>query len=81
MRHSCGAPLVLLALLTGCSSPSAQPAQQPRPQAPGSVPPITVDSTEDQIRQAVGTARMGRKLTPKAWPICFSVIGSSPPKP
>jgi len=29
--------------------------------------PITVDSTEDQIRQAVGTARMGRKLTPKVW--------------
>lgn len=33
-----------------------------------SVPPITTDSTEGQIRQAVGTARMGRKLTPKAWP-------------
>ena len=31
-------------------------------------PPITTDSTEERIRQAVGTARMGRKLTPKAWP-------------
>ena len=33
-----------------------------------SVPPITIDSTEQQIRQAVGTARMGKKLTPKVWP-------------
>jgi peptidoglycan/xylan/chitin deacetylase (PgdA/CDA1 family) len=31
-------------------------------------PPITTDSPEEQIRQAVGTARMGKKLTPKAWP-------------
>jgi peptidoglycan/xylan/chitin deacetylase (PgdA/CDA1 family) len=31
-------------------------------------PPITVDSTEAQIRQAVATARFGRKLTPKVWP-------------
>ncbi len=31
-------------------------------------PPITTDSTEEQIRRAVGTARMGKKLTPKAWP-------------
>jgi len=31
-------------------------------------PPITTDSTEEQIRQAVGTARMGKKLTPKVWP-------------
>jgi peptidoglycan/xylan/chitin deacetylase (PgdA/CDA1 family) len=63
------APLALLGLLPGCSSPSAQPAQssshsQPAPAAN----PITVDSTEDQIRLAVGTARVGRKLTPKVWP-------------
>jgi len=31
-------------------------------------PPITIDSTEEQIRQAVGTARIGKKLTPKVWP-------------
>jgi peptidoglycan/xylan/chitin deacetylase (PgdA/CDA1 family) len=30
--------------------------------------PITTDSSEQQIRQAVGTARMGKKLTPKVWP-------------
>ena len=39
----------------------------PRPAATG-VDPITTDSTEDQIRRSVGTARLGRKLTPKVWP-------------
>src|SRR5262245_32721647 len=67
LAHVIVAP-VLLGLLTGCSSPSAQPAQAPRPQAAGTANPITVDSTEEQIRQAVGTARMGRKLTPRTWP-------------
>ena len=60
--------LLLLLLLPGCSSPSAQPAQPARQQAAAGAPPIAVDSTEEQIRQAVGTARFGRKLTPKAWP-------------
>ncbi len=56
--------VVLLAgFLAGCGSQSA--AQ--RPAAPAANP-ITVDSTEDQIRQAVGTARFGKKLTPKVWP-------------
>src|SRR5262245_58405746 len=59
---------VLLGLLVACSTPSAQPAPPPRPQAAGAANPITVDSTEEQIRQAVGTARMGRKLTPRTWP-------------
>jgi len=67
-RHGCAGWLALLGLLSGCSAPSAQPAQPARQQPAGSVPPITVDSTEEQIRHAVGTARMGRKLTPKAWP-------------
>jgi peptidoglycan/xylan/chitin deacetylase (PgdA/CDA1 family) len=31
-------------------------------------PPITTESSEEQIRQAVGAARMGKKLTPKVWP-------------
>ena len=68
MRHVCTVSLLLAGLLSACSAPSAQPSQAPRPQAAASAPPITVDSTEDQIRQAVGTARMGRKLTPSAWP-------------
>src|SRR5512132_340988 len=67
-RLTCVAALVLIAWLPGCISPRAQPApaspQQPAP----SVPPITIDSSEEQIRQAVATARMGRKLTPKTWP-------------
>lgn len=37
-------------------------------QRPGAVSRITIDSSEEQIRHAVGTARMGRRLTPKAWP-------------
>ena len=60
-------PLVLLGL-PGCSSPQAQPAQSSHQPAAGAVTPITVDSTEEQIRQAVATARVGRKLTPKSWP-------------
>ena len=57
------AVVLLAGFLAGCSSQSA--AQ--RPAAPA-VNPITVDSTEDQIRQAVGTARFGKKLTPRVWP-------------
>jgi len=70
-RRARVAPLVLIGLLPGCSAPSAQPAQSaqpPRQQAAPAANPITVDSTEEQIRQAVATARVGRKLTPKAWP-------------
>ena len=64
---ACAVPLGLLGL-PGCSSPSAQPAQSSHQQPASAVNPITVDSTEEQIRQAVGTARVGRKLTPKTWP-------------
>src|SRR5262245_34190462 len=67
-RHICAVWLALSAFLAGCSSPSAQPAQPSRQQPAGAAPPITVDSTEEQIRQAVGTARFGRKLTPRTWP-------------
>src|SRR3982751_853190 len=67
-RHSRAAPVVLFGLLAGCSSPSAQPATSPHQQPAGAVHPITVDSTEAEIRQAVGTARVGRKLTPRTWP-------------
>jgi peptidoglycan/xylan/chitin deacetylase (PgdA/CDA1 family) len=65
---ACAAPLALLAFLPGCSSSGAQSASTARPATAGSATPITVDSTEQQIRQAVGTARLGRKLTPKSWP-------------
>src|SRR4051812_12240728 len=67
-RPTCAVPLVLCGLLAGCSSPRAQPAPSSHQQPAGAVNPITVDSTEDQIRQAVATARVGRKLTPRTWP-------------
>jgi len=58
-------PFALIAWLPGCSSPSAQRAPS---SGAASVNPITIDSTEEQIRQAVGTARVGSRLTPKSWP-------------
>ncbi|HXI29311.1 MAG TPA: polysaccharide deacetylase family protein, partial [Vicinamibacterales bacterium] len=67
-RHTRAVALVLLGVLPGCSAPSAQPAQPSHEPAAGAVAPITVDSSEEQIRKAVGAARFGRKLTPKAWP-------------
>jgi peptidoglycan/xylan/chitin deacetylase (PgdA/CDA1 family) len=66
-RHAATA-LVAAGLLSGCSSSSAQSGQAPRQPTATGAPPITVDSTEQQIRAAVGIARMGRKLTPKTWP-------------
>ena len=53
--------LSVLGFLAGCGAktPVSNPA---------AVNPITPDSSEDQIRRAVGAARLGRKLTPKVWP-------------
>lgn len=42
--------------------------QQRAPQQPQAVAPIDTDATEAQIKQAVAGARVGRKLTPRAWP-------------
>src|ERR1700726_2134980 len=36
--------------------------------SPSAVPPIPIDATEEQVRQAVSLVRAGQKLTPKAWP-------------
>lgn len=59
--------LAVLGLLSGCGSPS--PAQDSaKRQATVVANPITVDSSEEQIKQAVGRARVGKKLTPKVWP-------------
>jgi peptidoglycan/xylan/chitin deacetylase (PgdA/CDA1 family) len=66
--HTCVVALVLIILLPGCSSPRAPSAPTPPQQPAASVPPITIESTEEQIRQAVASARFGRKLTPAAWP-------------
>lgn len=55
--------LALTAFLASCTT-KAPASSQPTPVAN----PITTDSTEDQIRRAVGAARLGRKLIPKTWP-------------
>jgi peptidoglycan/xylan/chitin deacetylase (PgdA/CDA1 family) len=39
-------------------------AQEPPP----AFPPIPIDATEDQVRQATALVRAGQKLTPKTWP-------------
>src|SRR5437667_12069527 len=67
-RHLCVVPLVVIGWLPGCSASSAQSEPSSHQQPGATVSAITVDSTEEQIRQAVGTARVGRKLTPKTWP-------------
>ena len=48
----------------------ATPVLQQRGAGPAtSTPaPIAIDSTEDQIKQAVSAVRAGRKLTPSSWP-------------
>jgi peptidoglycan/xylan/chitin deacetylase (PgdA/CDA1 family) len=57
------------------------------------VPPVPVDATAEQARQAVGVARAGRKLTPQSWPngarvaVCLSFdvdneyLANTPPLP
>ena len=45
----------------------ALPASAQQQPTPG-FPPIPIDATEDQVRQAVALVRAGQKLTPKAWP-------------
>src|SRR5262245_23952819 len=67
-RHAWLPLFARIAWLPGCSAPSPQRAPSSGAQPAAAVNPITVDSTEEQIRQAVATARVGRKLTPKAWP-------------
>jgi len=59
--------LVVVAVLTVYQARAdlqrgAGPPAAPQP------PPIAIDSTEDQIKQAASAVRAGRKLTPQAWP-------------
>jgi peptidoglycan-N-acetylglucosamine deacetylase len=62
-----------LAELMGCGAPrptsqSAEHRQSEHQRAESLANPITVDSTEEQIKQSMSEARLGRKLTPKTWP-------------
>lgn len=67
-RFEFAIPLAALILLSGCGSQRLASQESAHQQPATGAKPITVDSTEDEIKQAVGEARMGRKLTPKAWP-------------
>jgi peptidoglycan/xylan/chitin deacetylase (PgdA/CDA1 family) len=57
---------VVLALLAVTLSPAVASLQQPTPAGAAGQPAITW--TEDQIKQAVAGARVGRRLKPKTWP-------------
>lgn len=66
---SIAAAWALVTLLIGCSAPRAsEHRQSERQRAEALANPITVDFTAEQIKQSVGMARLGRKLTPKTWP-------------
>lgn len=62
-----------LAVLLGCGAPptplpSTERRQSEHQRAEALANPITVDSTEELIKQSVSEARLGRKLTPETWP-------------
>lgn len=57
-----GAFLLILAMTGAAIGARQQPAQAPP------VPPLGIDWTPEQIQQAVGAVRAGRRLTPKSWP-------------
>src|SRR5215469_14543732 len=58
-------PMLIALILVPPGMQSQNPQDSPRPPR---VPPITIKSNEDQIKQIAGLARAGRKLTPKTWP-------------
>jgi peptidoglycan/xylan/chitin deacetylase (PgdA/CDA1 family) len=57
------------ALLTGCGAPrSSEHRRSEHQSAEALANPITLDFTEEQIKQSVSGTRLARKLTPKTWP-------------
>ena len=68
MKHApANAALIAIVILSGSAAAQAQPASQaPRPSP--RVPPITFNSTPQEIQQTAAITRAGRKLTPKTWP-------------
>jgi peptidoglycan/xylan/chitin deacetylase (PgdA/CDA1 family) len=59
--------LAIVVLLTSFQATASLQRGTPPPAA-SQPPPIAIDATEDQIKQAVSAVRAGRKLTPQAWP-------------
>jgi peptidoglycan-N-acetylglucosamine deacetylase len=57
---------VLLSILASGFSFFLVTAAQEQPNS--AFPPIPIDATQEQVRQAVSLVRAGPKLTPKAWP-------------
>ena len=73
--HSMRGLALTVALLIGGYETIARTEQRGRggqagggAQVEGGIAPIPIDASEDQIKQAIGMVRAGRKLTPKAWP-------------
>jgi peptidoglycan-N-acetylglucosamine deacetylase len=61
--------LATLCGLAGFVIAASQTARmQPARGGGGQTPPPAVNLTEDQIKQSMGIARVGRRLTPKNWP-------------
>ena len=60
--------LALSVVLVGAYQAIVHTQQRGAPPPQSAVPPIGIDATEAQIKQAVAGARVGRKLTPKSWP-------------
>src|SRR5262245_11826965 len=69
--------LMILSAAIGVAGLSVATAQQPPPGQPGT------QWSEAELRDAVATARVGRKLTPKSWPngsrvaVCLSFDADS----
>src|SRR5215469_10393984 len=67
--RSMAALSALVAVMTSCGAPrSSQRGPSEHERAAALANPITVDSTEEQIKQSLSGARLGRKLVPKTWP-------------
>src|SRR5215510_10568248 len=62
-----GSSLLGVCLLMQSCSVTQSPRREAQ-QSEQAVSPIAVDASEQQIKQAVGNARAGAKLTPQAWP-------------
>ena len=62
--------VLAIAMATSVATlPARARAQQRGGQPPRqAIPPLGLDSTEDEIQRTVNAVRAGRKLTPKAWP-------------
>jgi peptidoglycan/xylan/chitin deacetylase (PgdA/CDA1 family) len=59
---------VAVALVVATPHARARPQQRSGQPPRQAVPPLGLESTDDEIRRTVNAVRAGRKLTPRAWP-------------